>query len=317
MKRPIKLARDGFGEGLIALGASNPDVVVFDADLSKSTRTNWFADKFPDRFFDMGIAEQDMVATAGGISLMGKIPFVATYGTFIAGRAWDQIRTTVCYSRLNVKIAGCHGGVSVGADGATHQALEDVASMRVLPGMTVVVPCDAIETRKATIAGAELDGPFYFRFGREAVPIVTSEETPFEIGKALTLREGSDITVIANGPMVAEALDAAEEMAEAGVSVRVINMHTVKPLDTDAVLKAARETGAVITMEEHSVIGGLGGAVAEFLSQNCPVPMKIIGTQDRFGESGEPEVLLKAFGLTAAHLVPEIKKLLGRKGSVR
>ncbi len=308
--RPLKLARDGFGEGLLHLGETNPDVVVFDADLSKSTRTNWFAGKFPERFIDMGIAEQNMLATAGGISLMGKIPFVCTYGTFVAGRAWDQIRTTICYSRLNVKIAGAHGGISVGADGATHQALEDVATMRVLPNMTVVVPCDAIETKKATIAAASLDGPFYFRFGREAVPIVTTEETPFVVGRAEQFRPGTDITVIANGPMVAEALDAAELADEQGISVRVINMHTVKPLDAGAVLAAARETGAIITMEEHSIIGGLGGAVAEFVAEHCPVPMKLIGTRDRFGESGDPRQLLEAFGLTARHLLGEIQRLV-------
>lgn len=306
----MKPGRDGFGEGLLELGEVQPKVVVMDADLSKSTRTNWFAAKYPERFIDMGIAEQDMLATAGGLSMMGLIPYTATYGTFVTGRAWDQIRTTICYGELNVKIAGAHGGISVGADGATHQALEDVALMRAIPNMTVVVPCDAEECKKATIAASEMYGPFYFRFGREATPVITHENTPFKIGRAETFHDGEDITVIANGPMVAEALKAAYILEPQGISVRVVNMHTVKPLDTSVIIKAARETKAIITMEEHSIIGGLGGAVAEFVSQNCPVKMKIIGTKDTFGESGQPDELLEAFGLTSEHLIKEIKNIL-------
>ncbi|MDI3534597.1 MAG: transketolase [Thermosediminibacterales bacterium] len=306
----MKPGRDGFGEGLLELGEVQPKVVVMDADLSKSTRTNWFAAKYPERFIDMGIAEQDMLATAGGLSMMGLIPYTATYGTFVTGRAWDQIRTTICYGELNVKIAGAHGGISVGADGATHQALEDVALMRAIPNMTVVVPCDAEECKKATIAASEMYGPFYFRFGREATPVITHENTPFKIGRAETFHDGEDITVIANGPMVAEALKAAYILEPQGISVRVVNMHTVKPLDISVIIKAARETKAIITMEEHSIIGGLGGAVAEFVSQNCPVKMKIIGTKDTFGESGQPDELLEAFGLTSEHLIEEIKNIL-------
>ena len=279
--------RDGYGYGLIELGARNPEVVVLDADLAKSTRSDWFQAKYPDRFFDIGISEQDMIGTAAGLALGGKIPFATTYGVFVAGRAWDQIRTTVCYSNLNVKIAGAHGGISAGGDGATHQALEDIALMRVLPNMQVIVPCDAIEAQKATIAAGTIQGPCFLRFAREATPVFTSEEDFFEIGKANVLKPGTDATIIAAGPLVYEALLAHDQLAAEGISLRVINMHTIKPLDEAAVLAAASETGAIVTVDEAQLIGGLGGAV--------------------------PEELAAKYGLTAKDFVVAVKKVLARK----
>ncbi|NLT94015.1 MAG: transketolase family protein [Clostridia bacterium] len=311
----MKPTRDGYGEGLLELGRTNPKVLVLDADLSKSTRTDWFQKEFPERFFDIGISEQDMLGTAAGLALAGKIPFVTTYGVFVAGRAWDQIRTTIAYGQLNVKIAGAHGGISVGADGATHQALEEIALMRVLPHMTLVVPCDSIQTKKATVALASFHGPAYLRFAREATPVFTDENDPFEIGNAITLKNGTDLTIIACGPIVYEALKAAESLNEMGIFPRVINMHTVKPLDEEAVIKAALETGAIVTAEEHQVFGGLGGAVAEVLVQNCPVPVEMVGIKDTFGESGTPEELAEKYGLTARHIVEAAKKVLKRKPS--
>jgi len=305
--------RDGYGHGLVELGASNPDVVVLDADLAKSTRSDWFANKYPDRFFDIGISEQDMIGTAAGLSLAGKIPFATTYGVFIAGRAWDQIRTTVCYSDLNVKVAGAHGGISVGADGATHQALEDIALMRVLPNMKVIVPCDAIEAKKATIAAAGIPGPCFLRFAREATPVFTEEKDFFEVGKANVLKDGKDVTIIACGPIVYEALQAQEQLAAKGISARVINMHTVKPLDGEALLKAAKETGAIVTAEEHQIAGGLGSAIAEFLVQNKPVPIEMVGIKDTFGESGGPEELAVKYGLVAKDIVDAVTKVMKRK----
>jgi transketolase len=305
--------RDGYGHGLLELGATNPKVVVLDADLAKSTRSDWFAAKFPERFFDMGIAEQDMIGTAAGLALGGLVPFATTYGVFVAGRAWDQIRTTVCYSDLNVKIAGNHGGISVGADGATHQALEDIALMRVLPKMTVIVPCDAVEAKKATIAAAGLNGPCFLRFAREATPVFTDEGDLFAIGKANVLRVGTDATVIACGPIVHEALLAHEALKARGINVRVLNMHTVKPLDEAAVLRAAAETGAIVTAEEHQIYGGLGGAVAELLVRNKPVPVAMVGIRDTFGETGTPEELAVRYGLTARDIAAAVDEVLARK----
>jgi len=313
VKMKMKPTRDGYGEGLLELGKTNPLVLVLDADLSKSTRTDWFMKEFPERFFDIGIAEQDMLGTAAGLALAGKIPFVTTYGVFVAGRAWDQIRTTIAYAELNVKIAGAHGGISVGPDGATHQALEEITLMRVLPNMILVVPCDAIETKKATLALASLQGPAYLRFTREASPVFTSESDIFEIGKSITLKKGTDLTLIGCGPIVYEALMAAEELNKLGISTRVINMHTIKPLDKETIIKAALETGAIVTVEEHQVMGGLGGAVAEILVQNSPVPVEMIGIQDTFGESGTPEELAEKYGLTSRHIIEASKKVLKRK----
>ena len=305
--------RDGYGKALMELCEKRNDVMVLDADVAKSTRTVWIRDKYPEHFLDMGISEQDMVGTAAGLALSGMVPFASTYCVFLAGRAWDQIRTTVCYNNLNVKLGGAHAGISVGPDGATHQALEDVALMRVLPNMTVIVPCDAEETRKATLAMAERQGPCFVRFGREAVPVVTDESTPFEIGKARLCREGSDVTVFANGAMVFEAQNAADALAKEGISVRVYDLHTVKPLDEETVLKAAEETGCVVTAEEHQVNGGMGSAVAECLAKHCPVPMEFVGMQDSFGESGDPQELMDKYGLNQKTVEEKIRKVLSRR----
>lgn len=299
--------RDGYGKALLKLIGNGKPVVALDADVAKSTRTVWVRDQYPEHFLDMGIAEQDMVGTASGLALGGMIPFASTYGVFLAGRAWDQIRTTVCYNNLNVKLAGAHAGISVGPDGATHQALEDVALMRVLPNMTVVVPCDVVETEKATLALAEREGPCYIRFGREAVPVITDEDSPFEIGKANVLRDGKDAVLFANGAMVYEGLEAAKQLAGEGIDLMVVNLHTVKPLDQEAVLAAARKTGRVITAEEHQAAGGMGSAVAECLAQNYPVPMRILGMQDGFGESGAPDELMKRYGFSSDAIYQAVK----------
>lgn len=299
--------RDGYGKALLKLIGDGKPVVALDADVAKSTRTVWVRDQYPEHFLDMGIAEQDMVGTASGLALGGMIPFASTYGVFLAGRAWDQIRTTVCYNNLNVKLAGAHAGISVGPDGATHQALEDVALMRVLPNMTVVVPCDAVETEKATLALAEREGPCYIRFGREAVPVITDEDSPFEIGKANVLRDGKDAVLFANGAMVYEGLEAAKQLAGEGIDLMVVNLHTVKPLDQEAVVAAAQKTGRVITAEEHQAAGGMGSAVAECLAQHYPVPMRILGMQDGFGESGAPDELMKRYGFSSDAIYQAVK----------
>lgn len=299
--------RDGYGKALLKLIGNGKPVVALDADVAKSTRTVWVRDQYPEHFLDMGIAEQDMVGTASGLALGGMIPFASTYGVFLAGRAWDQIRTTVCYNNLNVKLAGAHAGISVGPDGATHQALEDVALMRVLPNMTVVVPCDAVETEKATLALAEREGPCYIRFGREAVPVITDEDSPFEIGKANVLRDGKDAVLFANGAMVYEGLEAAKRLSGEGIDLMVVNLHTVKPLDQEAVLAAAQKTGRVITAEEHQAAGGMGSAVAECLAQHYPVPMRILGMQDGFGESGAPDELMKRYGFSSDAIYQAVK----------
>ncbi len=304
--------RDGYGKALLRLIEADKRVVALDADVAKSTRTVWVRDQYPENFIDMGIAEQDMAGTAAGLALGGMIPFATTYCVFLAGRAWDQIRTTICYNNLNVKLAGAHAGISVGADGATHQSLEDVALMRVLPGMTVVVPCDANETEKATMAIAKKEGPCFIRFGREAVPVITSPDSPFTLGKANVLRDGTDVVLFANGAMVYEGLLAAEELGKEGIDLMVVNLHTVKPLDEETVIRAAARTGRVITAEEHQIAGGMGSAVAGCLSQNCPVPVKRIGVRDSFGESGKPEELMKKYGLTAADICAAARALCKR-----
>ncbi len=306
--------RDGYGKALLRLIEADKRVVALDADVAKSTRTVWVRDQYPENFIDMGIAEQDMAGTAAGLALGGMIPFATTYCVFLAGRAWDQIRTTICYNNLNVKLAGAHAGISVGADGATHQSLEDVALMRVLPGMTVVVPCDANETEKATMAIAKKEGPCFIRFGREAVPVITGPDSPFTLGKANVLRDGTDVVLFANGAMVYEGLLAAEELGKEGIDLMVVNLHTVKPLDEETVIRAAARTGRVITAEEHQIAGGMGSAVAECLSQNCPVPVKRIGVRDSFGESGKPEELMKKYGLTAADICAAARALCKKEG---
>ena len=313
MKYDLVPTRDGYGKALLKLIEKDKSVIVLDSDVAKSTRTAWVADKFPENFIDMGICEQDMVGTGAGFALGGMLPFCTTYCVFLVGRAWDQIRTTVCYNNLNVKFAGAHSGISVGPDGATHQSLEDVALMRVLPNMTVVIPCDSIETEKATIAISKKEGPCFIRFGREAVPVITTEDTPFEIGKANTVLEGSDVAIIANGAMVYEAMVAAEQLGQDGVSAMVINLHTVKPLDVEAIVAAAKKTGAIVTAEEHQLFGGTGSAVAECLAQNHPVPIEMVGVLDTFGESGTSDELMKKYGLTAEAIVSAAKRAIARK----
>ena len=308
-----KPTRDGYGDALVEMGGLDERIVVLGADLSDSTRALWFWKKYPERFFEFGIAEQNMLNAAAGLSLAGKIPWVSTYGVFVAGRAWDQIRTTTCYSKLNVKIAGAHGGISVGPDGATHQALEDVATMRVLPNMVVITPCDYWETKKAVIWACKYVGPVYVRFGREPVPMVTTAEDRFEFGKANQINDGKDLTIINNGPILYECIKAVQALKEKGISARLLNMHTVKPIDREAIAAAARETGGIVTVEEHQVMGGFGSAVAEVVVQTHPVPMRFIGIQDRFGESGTPEQLFKEFGLTAADIVQAAEQVVRAK----
>ena len=305
--------RDGYGRGLVKLGQTNPNVVALCADLTESTRTQPFAQKFPDRFVEMGVAEQNLAAVSSGMAAMGKLPFISSYATFSPGRNWEQIRTTICINQQKVVIAGAHAGISVGPDGATHQALEDIALMRSLPTMTVINPCDSLEAEKATLAAAEYPGPIYLRFHREKTATITSKNSPFEIGKAQVLREGSDVSVIACGPVLYEALIAAEDLSKAGLEVQVINLSTIKPIDLESIIKAAQKTKAIVTVEEHQITGGLGSAVSEVLVEHFPVPMQRVGVADRFGESGTPEELLEKFGLKAKHIKVAIKEVLKRK----
>ncbi|MBU1446441.1 transketolase family protein [Patescibacteria group bacterium] len=312
-EREMMLTRQGWADALLELGDKNPNVVVLDADLAKSTLTSLFKEKFPKRFFDMGIAEQNMINTAGGLSLTGLIPFVATYGVFVSGRAWEQIRTSICYGKLNVKLGGAHGGISVGPDGATHQALEEIAIMRVIPNMTVLVPSDYYETKKAVLAAAAMQGPVYIRFGREKVPVITNADTPFEIGKAITMKEGTDVTIVACGTMVAEALDAAEELAKNGINAEIINLHTIKPIDKEALVKSVKKTRCLVTAEEHQLAGGMGSAVLEALASEFPVPTQMVGIADTFGESGEPRELMVKYGITSKEIIEKAKQAIQQK----
>lgn len=302
--------RVAYGNALAELADKNPDVVVLDADLAGATKTASFKAVCPERFFDMGIAEADMVGTAAGLASCGKIPFATTFAVFATGRAFDQVRNTVCYSNLNVKIVGTHAGPSCGEDGGTHQAMEDIALMRALPNMTVVVPADDVEARAATLAAADHVGPMYLRMARLASPTVHSaDDYHFELGKGEVLREGTDLSIIACGMMVPRALEAAEKLSDEGIQARVVNMHTIKPLDEELVLDCAKTTGAIVTVEEASVIGGLGSAVAEVVSERCPVPVRRIGVMDRFGKSGNGNELLDEFGLSADHIVEVARSL--------
>jgi transketolase len=305
--------RNGYGEGVVALGEKNKDVVVLTADLADSTRANMFQEKFPERFIECGISEQNMMGIAAGLALSGKIPFVSSYAVFVPGRCWDQLRVSVCYSKANVKVAGAHAGISVGPDGATHQALEDIATTRPLPNLTVVVPCDSIETKKATIALGEHKGPAYFRFAREKTPVITTESTSFKIGKAEVFKEGSDVTIVACGPLVYQALVAAKELEKEKISAKVINNHTIKPIDKLALASAEKETGAVVPVAEHQIHGGLGRAVAEVLAENFPAPMERIGMPDSFGESGAPEELLEKYGMSVKKIKESCKSVIKRK----
>lgn len=308
-----KPTRDGYGEGVVRAGKNDPNVVVLSADLTESTRSLKFKEAFPERFVQLGVSEQSLVVIATGMALAGKVPWVSSYCIFCPGRAWEQVRTNVALNEANVKIAGAHAGVSVGPDGATHQALEDMAIMRCIPKMTVIAPCDAIETRKATEAVSKMIGPVHMRFAREKTPVFTSEETPFEIGKAITMWDGKDVAIIACGPLVHNALLTAGELEKEGVSVRVINMHTIKPLDEAAVLAAAKECGAIVTVEEHQIAGGLGGAVCEFLAENCPTPVVRVGVRDRFGESGTPAELIKKLGMDVDSIKAAATHVISKK----
>jgi len=305
--------RDAYGETLAEMGGENEDIVVLDADLSGSTKTGVFAKKFPERFFNMGIAEANMMGTAAGLAAVGKLPFVSTFAIFAAGRAWEQVRQSVAYPRANVKIVATHGGVTVGEDGGSHQSVEDLAIMRAIPNMTVIVPADGVETRSAIRAVAAYKGPVYVRLGRNKVPTIFDNNYRFEIGKGCEMAAGSDMTFVTTGLMTAQALIAADLLKKEGVSARVVHIGTIKPLDGEILLKAARETGAIVTAEEHSVIGGLGGAVAEFLSEHCPTRLKRVGVNDRFGTSGKAEELLKYFGLTPEDLADAAREVLARK----
>jgi len=305
--------REAYGKALVELGQRMEKIVVLDADLSNSTRTVLFAEKFPLRFFNMGISEADMMGTAAGLAASGFIPFVSTFGVFATGRAYDQVRNSIAYTRLNVKIVATHTGITVGEDGASHQALEDIALMRVLPNMTVVVPADGRQTYQAVEAIARYSGPVYLRLGRPKVPVVIPEGLPFELGKAQLLKEGKELAFIATGITVKPALEAAKLLEGEKISAAVVNMHTIKPLDKELLLEMAQKTGALVTVEEHSVIGGLGGAVAELVSENYPVPVIRVGINDTFGESGTPEALLKKYGLTAENLVSAGKAALQKK----
>ena len=296
----LKPTRDGFGEGLLELGKTHPNVVALSGDLEDSARAVWFKKQYPDRFFSVGIAEQDMIGTAAGLAIAGKIPFACSFAQFVTGKTLEQLRMAVCYQQLNVKVVGSHGGLSVGADGATAEALEELAHMRTLPHMTVIVPCDALEAKKATIACADYPGPVFLRLGRSPVPTITKPSDPYRIGEVTVMREGDDVTLIGCGLMVAHALEAAVQLAKEDIHARVLNVHTIKPLDRSTLITAAKETGAIVTAEEHTVLGGLGSAVAEVLAQTSPVPMRFVGVQDQFGTSGDPAELLKAF-----HLMPE------------
>ncbi len=307
--------RDGFGEELAAVGKVNKKIVVVTADLEDATRAEYFKKESADRFFSVGIAEQDMIGMAAGLASEGFVAVTNSFAAFLTNRAYDQIRMDVCYNNLNVKLMASHAGVTVGEDGASAQCLEDFAIMRVLPNMKVVCPVDYIEARKATRAILEEDGPFYARFSRAALPVVTDENSPFIIGKANILREGKDVTVIACGVMVAEALNAADELAKDDISVRVVNMHTIKPLDVNMIVKCAQDTGAIVTAEEHQLAGGLGSAIAEVLVQNTPVPVEMVGVHNSFGQTGTPEQLLSHYKLKAVDIVAAVKMVVKRKNA--
>ena len=308
-----KDTRSGFGEGLLAIGRECQDVVALAADLKGSVKMDGFAKEFPDRFFQAGIAEANMINVAAGLSLNGKIPFVGTFAAFATGRVYDQVRMAVAYSETNVKIAASHAGITLGEDGATHQILEDIGLMRMLPGMSVVVPCDFNQTKNATIAAARFKGPVYLRFGRPSVPNFTPEDQAFEIGKAYKLNDGKDVSIFATGHLVWEALLAAEELEKEGIAADVINIATIKPLDYDTVMESVKKTGCLVTAEEHFIFGGMGEMIAGLLSSHMPAPVEFVAIADRFGQSGTPSELMKAYGLDAAHIVSAARRAVARK----
>lgn len=317
MNNEAKSTRDAVGEALLELGEKNPNVVVLTADLAESTRVLKFDERFPERFFECGVSEQNMMGVAAGLSLEGKIPFVSSFSVFSPGRNWDQLRVSVCYSNANVKIIGSHAGFSADRDGATHQALEDIAITRVLPNLTVLVPVDFIQTRKAVLASAEIFGPVYIRVQRNEGPIVTSEDDSFEIGKAQVLKKGKDVTLIGAGPILAKMIGSAFAKASTGErrlwDAEIINLHTIKPVDTETIVNSVRKTGCCVTLEEHQVNGGIGSAVAEVLSKNCPAPLEMVGVNDTFGESGGYDELLEKYGLTVDKATEAIKRAVKRK----
>lgn len=302
--------REAYGSALAEFG-DKYDIIVLDADLSKSTKTDTFKKKFPDRFINMGIAEANMMSTAAGIASCGKIVFASSFAMFAAGRAFEQVRNSIGYPGLNVKIGATHAGISVGEDGASHQCLEDIGIMRTIPNMVIISPADAVEARAAVEAAIKHNGPAYMRFGRLAVPVIFDQSTyKFELGKGIMLEDGSDVTIIANGLMVPEAIEARKLLAEEGISARIVNIHTIKPIDADIIVKAAKETGAIVTAEEHNILGGLGSAVAEVLAENYPAPMKRVGVEDKFGRSGKPAPLLEMYGLTAKNIAAKAKEVI-------
>lgn len=305
--------REAYGKALVKLGQVNDNVVVLDADLSKSTKTNDFYKAFPDRFFNMGIAEQNLIGAACGLATAGKIPFASSFAMFATGRAFEVIRNSVCYPKLNVKVCATHAGLTVGEDGASHESIEDMAIMRVIPNMTVLVPADAIETEQMIFEAAKFNGPMYVRLGRSAVPTLFDENYKFEIGKGVVVAQGNDATIIACGIMVNEAIIASQTLKSEGINARVINMSTIKPIDKELIITAANETGAIVTAEEHSIIGGLGSAVSEVVSEESPVVVKKVGVKDVFGESGTPSELLKKHGLTAQDIVVAVKEAIAKK----
>lgn len=308
--------RNGYGDGLILAGEENPHVVVLCADLMESTRSEAFAKKFPERFFECGVAEQNMATIAAGLGVSGKFPFISSYATFSPGRNWEQIRTTIAYNDSNVKIAGHHAGISVGPDGATHQATEDIAMMRAMPNMKVIVPCDAIEAKKATLAAARIWGPVYLRFQREKSPVMTTEETPFTPGKAEIFWQSKkpQVLIIGCGALLHNALLAARDLQKEKIGTLVLNCHTIKPLDEKKIVELSRKVGAVVTVEEHQINGGLGGSVAEILAKHCPVPIEFVGMHDVFGESGPPAALIEKYGMGVKDIKTAVKKVLRRKG---
>ena len=305
--------RDAYGKALVKLGQINEQVVVLDADLSKSTKTNEFYKVYPNRFFNMGIAEQNLIGAACGFATAGKIPFASSFAMFATGRAFEIIRNSVAYPKLNVKICATHAGLTVGEDGASHESIEDMAIMRAIPNMTVLVPADGVEAEQMILEAARVYGPMYVRLGRSAVPTIFDENYKFEIGKGTVVRQGNDATIIACGIMVYEAIKAAKELALEGINARVINMSTIKPIDKELIITAAKETKAIVTAEEHSIIGGLGSAVSEVVSEECPVVVKKVGVKDSFGESGTPAELLKKYGLTANDIVEAVKEAINKK----
>ncbi|MCK4259712.1 MAG: transketolase family protein [Halanaerobiales bacterium] len=308
-----KATRDGFGVGIVEAGHKNKNIVVLDADVGSSTRANKFEAEFPERFFEMGIAEANMVGVAAGMASCGKVPFAGTFAVFASSRIADQLRNSVAYPKLNVKIFATHAGITVGPDGATHQSVEDLSILRAIPNFTVIVPGDFYEAREAVKAAAEFDGPVYLRLTRGAVPFVFDEDYQFQWGKVVPIREGKDVTIFATGVMVGEALKAAEALETEGISAHVVNVHTIKPLDVEGVVNAAQKTGAVVTAEEHNILGGLGSAIAEVLVENAPMPMKRVGINDTFGESGEPDELMEKYGLLDANIIEAVKSVLERK----